>query len=296
MKISMINSTRKGHFSIEQSLSMLRDAGFDGVDFQIFGEAQDALCRPDFEDYYAKLGAYARDIGLEISQTHAPFPTYVADKSDAENEEIFDSVRRAIVASGKLGTKYVVVHPPVLRGRKYDELKAENRAFGLDFYNRLAPVAKAAGVKIAIENMWTYDTDFEHICPTTLSHAEELAEWCDALGREQFTVCLDIGHCPLTHDDPAKAIRILGERLEVLHVHDVDGHHDLHTAPFFGKIRWEEVCQALADIDYRGVLNLESSMFVRADFPGEVYQAALNLQASIARYLADEVERRKCKR
>lgn len=295
MKISTTNATRNRFFTIPESLKMLKDAGFDGVDFQIFNEVQENLYRQDYETYFTELGNYAKSIGLEIAQTHAPFPTYVASKSEAENEAIFDSVRRAIIASGKLGAKYVVVHPPMFPERKYDLLKKENREFGLAFYRRLEPAAKEAGVKIAIENMWNYDSDYRHICPTTISHADELCEWCDALG-EQFVVCLDIGHCLLTKDHPADAIRMLGDRLQVLHVHDVDFVDDLHTAPFFGKIHWPEICQALADIQYNGVFNMESQNFVGGSFPNEIFGESLKFQASIARYLANDVENRKANR
>ncbi len=294
MKISLTNSPRKV-FSIEESLKMLKDAGFDGVDFQIFWEAQDALSKPDYLAFFEKLGNYAKEIGLDIAQTHAPYPSYVAEKSDEENEEIFQTIAKAVLASGKLGSKYVIVHPPVFPERKYDRLKEENREYGLNFYKRLEPYAKEAGVKICIENMWSFDWDYNHICPTTLSHAEELAEWCDTLGREHFAVCLDIGHAPLYGDDPAEMICILGDRLETLHVHDVDGIHDLHTVPFLGIIHWDNVCQALADIDYKGVFNLESCAFVREPFPNEIFQDALNFQAKVARWLADDVERRKQK-
>ena len=292
MKTSITNFTRDG-ISIEESLKMLKAAGFDGADFQIFGEAQETLSQPNYEEIFEKWGAYAREIGLEIAQTHAPYPSYVAEKSDEENEEIFQSIAKAIIASGKLGSKYIIVHPPVFPERKYDRLKAENREYGLNFYRRLEPYAKQAGVKIAIENMWNFDWDRNRICPTTLSHAEELAEWCDALGHEHFCVCLDIGHCELTHDDPDEAIRILGDRLETLHVHDVDGIHDLHTAPFFGCVRWDDVCQALADIDYKGVFSLESCVFAKGYFPQELFFDTVVLQAKIARFLADDVEKRK---
>ena len=297
MKTSLTNSQRKV-YSIEESLRMLKDAGFDGVDFQIFGEAQEALDRPDYLEFFEKIGNYAKEIGLEIAQTHSPYPSYVEEKSDEENEEIFRTIAKAVLASGKLGSKYVIVHPPVFPERKYDRLKEENREYGINFYKRLEPYAKEAGVKICIENMWNYDwNDWNdrHICPTTLSHAEELIDWCDTLGREHFAVCLDIGHALLYTENPAEMIRKLGDRLETLHVHDVDGQRDLHTAPYFGLIQWDEVCQALADINYQGVFNLESCVFVRDNFPNELFQDALTFQAKIARYLADDVEKRKQK-
>ncbi|MBQ8005797.1 MAG: hypothetical protein IJ303_05755 [Clostridia bacterium] len=46
-----------------------------------------------------------------------------------------------------------------------------------------------------------------------------------------------------------KMIDVLGkDRLKALHVHDVDGHSDLHTLPFFSKIDWNSILKALRGI------------------------------------------------
>ena len=49
--------------------------------------------------------------------------------------------------------------------------------------------------------------------------------------------------------------RELGDYIGCLHVHDNDGIHDLHQAPYSGVIDWKEVMQALKDINYQGVFN-----------------------------------------
>ena len=115
------------------------------------------------------------------------------------------------------------------------------------------------GVKIALENMWGHSqVDSAKIVPNVCSYGRDLADYYDALDPKYFTVCLDIGHCGLVGQSADNAIRELGHsRLHALHVHDTDHVLDLHTLPFQGKINWETVCKALAEIDYDGDFTYE---------------------------------------
>lgn len=300
MKTSIMQ-TGINHFGLSGSMKMIRDAGFDGVDYQLaYEESLLILQKEDFEQFFKQSKEYADEIGLEISQVHAPYPSWVAHNTDEDNEKIIDNIQRAIVATGILGSKYLVVHPPVMPQRRFNDFKAENQELGIRFYERLKPLAKKTGIKIALENMWNYDEKQKDICPTTLSTPEELMEWNDILGREQFTVCLDIGHSALTDPNPAEVIRKLGDYIELLHVHDVDGKSDLHATPLLVKhdwkggpvIVWDDICQALADINYQGVLNFESYLFGQ-DVPVSVMQDGFNLQAKLARFLANQIEKKK---
>ena len=82
--------------------------------------------------------------------------------------------------------------------------------------------------------------------------------YIDTLGNDLFVACLDAGHALLTYDSPARMAKVLGSRLKVLHVHDVDGIDDLHTVPYLGNNDWPEFCQALKEIGYKGTFNFET--------------------------------------
>ena len=142
----------------------------------------------------------------------------------------------------------------------------------VDFYKSLAPYAKKCGVKIAIENMWQTHPVSRHITDDILADPSDLVRMYDTLADpEAFTICLDLGHVALCGREPDAAIRTIGnERLGALHVHDVDYVSDLHTLPGVSKINWNNVCKALADINYRGSFNLEADSFFLG-FPDNMF-------------------------
>ena len=60
-------------------------------------------------------------------------------------------------------------------------------------------------------------------------------------------------------ETPAEALRKYSDIIKVLHVHDNNGRHDDHFAPFFGTIDWKDFSRALKESCFEGVLSLECS-------------------------------------
>ena len=89
----------------------------------------------------------------------------------------------------------------------------------------------------------------------------------------------------LVGENPQDAIRILGkERLKALHIHDVDYRADTHTIPYTMKIQWEEVLQALKDIEYDGDFTFETVNFFKG-FPIELLQEANDFLCKVGRHM-----------
>ena len=86
-------------------------------------------------------------------------------------------------------------------------------------------------------------------------------------------------------------MRLLGDRLKVLHVHDNDGKNDQHRAPFTGTIDWEDFTSALAETGFRGVMSLES-MFDEKQ-PKEAVSRVLNGFYRDGVRLAEAVEQKR---
>jgi sugar phosphate isomerase/epimerase len=106
-----------------------------------------------------------------------------------------------------------------------------------------------------------------------------------ALDPEWFTVCLDIGHIGLVGDYEKDTILALGaEKLTCVHVHDNDYLHDLHIAPFTGKLPWNDICSAFAQIGYNGDLTLEADQFL-SKIPRALYPSALRFMHDAGREL-----------
>jgi hypothetical protein len=137
-------------------------------------------------------------------------------------------------------------------------------------------------IKIAIENIGYH---------SVTSSPERLNRLFDTLDNPVFTVCFDVGHCLFQNVDPGEAIRKIGARLVdgCTHVHDNFGDTDAHTLPYYGKVDWEEVMKALAEIGYRGELNYEASNFIK-DVPTDLYVDGLIYMAKVGRYLISRFE------
>ena len=61
--------------------------------------------------------------------------------------------------------------------------------------------------------------------------------------------------------DVSEAVRMIGkDNLYTLHVHDNDGKRDLHQLPHTGVINWDNFKISLKDINYSGVLSLETAI------------------------------------
>jgi len=246
-------------FGHERAIEIIADSGFDAIDLSLFDMKKDdsVFMQDDYREYVIKLKSLAEGRGLFFNQAHAPFPCSKDDET--YNAMIFDRIVRSIEIAGLIGAKCIIVHP--MHHLPYAEHAEELKAMNMEFYRRLAPHAKKAGVKIALENMWQRNPETKEIIVSACSRTKEFADWIDTLNDDCFTACLDLGHCGLYGFDAAESIKGLGHRLGALHVHDNDYQSDAHTAPYLGKMHWDTICDALAKSGYSGELTLEADNF-----------------------------------
>ena len=98
------------------------------------------------------------------------------------------------------------------------------------------------------------------------------------------------GSVALCNREPEDAVRIIGhDRLGSLHVHDVDYLDDLHTLPGCGKINWDSVCRALAEVGYKGSFNLEADNFYLG-FLGDHFDLCAKFMADATKIYADKID------
>ena len=265
-------------YGIKNMFDVLAKAGFEGIDFN--NDVAEYCTTEHDEEFYRSLGKYAASRGVAICQAHAPFPSsYVEeDKSAKRFEEIVQGIKNAAY----LGAPMIVVHPCVHLDFAVEGNPEILFEYNLNFYKKLIPVARECGIKIAIENIGRV---------SITSTPERLNKLFDTLNDPVFTVCFDVGHCLLQGVDPAEAIRAIGHRLVdgCTHVHDNNGDRDTHTLPYYGKVEWESVMKALADIDYAGDLNYEASAFIK-DIPVALYEDGLTYMAKVGKYLIERFE------
>ena len=146
-------------------------------------------------------------------------------------------------------------------------------------------LAKEYGIKIALENMFQREVKRKILGADTCSHPAEFIRYLDTLDDEHFVACLDLGHCGVVGLEAQDCIRALGhERLHALHVHDNDYTKDMHMLPGLGKMDWEEIMKALAEIRYDGEFTYEADRFF-ISMPQEMMPNAVRLMVDMGRYL-----------
>ncbi len=274
------------------AVHLLANAGFDAYDFSMFDSSES---NPVFGDnwkvHLQTVKDTAAERGIVCNQAHAPFPSLDVDtpKNAEYNRTIYDKLVRAIQSAGYLGAKVIVVHP--IQHLPFRDNEAYLKDMNMDFYRSLAPVAKAAGVKIALENMWQRDKKRHYIIDSTCASPQSFCDYLDTLGDDCFTACLDLGHCALCGYEAAELIRGLGHaRLGALHVHDNDCLKDQHTVPYCGRTDWDSVCDALSEINYTGDFTFEAGAFL-SGIPTDFLPEAASYLCHLGRYLINKIKR-----
>jgi sugar phosphate isomerase/epimerase len=95
-----------------------------------------------------------------------------------------------------------------------------------------------------------------------------------------------------TGDTPAGAIRKLGSQVKLIHAHEVDGKHDNHSAPYdFDKpMDWNDIADALREVNYEGTLNFEIGGYYYNRFPEELVFESLRHVAAIGEQMIARIE------
>lgn len=195
--------------------------------------------------------------GLAYS-VHAPFRRLdIASASRSLAAATEKLCSRSIEVAGEVGAEVVVVHPCMISSGEWDTLGGRDRAAlkerELEAFRRLQKKARAAGVRIAVENMPRH---------RAARHISWLTELLGGLEPGVVGATVDVGHAQTCGIPPGMLLRELGTRVIHLHVHDNSGEGDQHRAVGEGSIDWRQVVEALVELDYQGLvadeaLNLE---------------------------------------
>ena len=245
------------------------------------------LNQPVYLEHVIEVKKIVESYGKYFNQAHAPFPSFKVGE-DTYNTVILEKIKRSIEIAGTLGAKNIVIHPTY-----YGKDSKRNLELNAEFYNNLIPLCKEYNIKIACENMFGRDRRRHCIIPNICSVGEEFKAMMDMLDPRYFTACVDIGHAGLVGTTAPEMLRTLGhDNVGCLHVHDNDYLEDRHCPPYFFDLDWEEITQALAEIDYKGDLTFESDDFL-VNFPEEVFPAAYKLLHDIGRSLIKKIESKK---
>ena len=94
-----------------------------------------------------------------------------------------------------------------------------------------------------------------------LTQYQKLKERVD---HQMFALTLDVGHAFLTEDDsPADCIRSFGPAIKNIHLEDMKTGHHRHLQFGEGELEFPAVFEALKEINYAGLINVELSRHSR---------------------------------
>ena len=304
MKLSISTRYLEARFGYRKAFAMIKDAGFDALDYNIDDRCATAedffstnayqMSEDELRRYYTEMYEYIHSIGLYVGQTHAVFGT----PGYANHPDLYLAVtRKNILQAHLLHCRHIVIHPIKTAGRIYDMEADACRARNLDFFRSLLPDLEKYDVKIGIENMWAFDKE-KKIHASVCSHPEEILSLIDELGEEHFCSCPDLGHFALTGNDTGDtvggALRKLGATVEIIHAHEVKEHEDSHNIPYsFGSMDWDDIVDALHDIHYKGTLNFEIGPKYFENIPDEEIPQALRRLATIGKHMIERFENTK---
>ena len=253
-------------FDWEKALELTAQAGFDAMDISLFelthGE-ENPFWGEEGIAYATSLRKKAESLGIRINQAHAPFRMDMKLWLEGDREEILRLLHQSIRVATACGCSNIIIHP-VHTMNYLNSDPAWVKEVNVEYYSLLAPVAKEAGIRIAIENMWQRNRYTKYIVSSVCASPWEHAAYVDACNAIEpvFTACLDVGHSVLVGVDPALAIRVLGDRLGCLHVHDVDGKNDNHTCPGTLAVDFPAIVEALREVGYTGEFTLEAMCYL----------------------------------
>ena len=202
-------------------------------------------------DYdYAKAGKLIKDHGLGVDVVAAMGPDrdlIHPDESIQDNGVAY--VRHCIEAAHTLGAETLAGPLYSAVGRTW-QMTAEERARDTDLLvsqlKSLAEYAGDQGVTLCLEPLNRFETSFINL-------ASQVIEVVDRVDHPACQAMLDTFHMNIEEKSLGDAIRAVGPRLRHFHACEND-----RGTPGMGNVTWDDVAQALKDINYDGPVIIES--------------------------------------
>ncbi len=288
MKISAMTGayySKRGSKELQGAIPAIRryrNLGFDTLDLTLtyIGRDEGEFSHDDWRERAYALKEEADRIGIKFHQAHLPFRTMKFNHADENAVALLsEATLRACEIAGICGVKWAVVHP-VEKLNVPAEFIDQHTAYNQEIYGPVIELAAKYGMGIAFENVAV----MAGVRPRFGCTVTDLKALCAAFPQSSVGICWDFGHANMMYgDSQVIAIRQLGDWLKATHFADNYGLRDDHLLPFVGSIKWEEILEALADIDYHGNMVPENVFLTR--MPDELRDSAIRLQVEICEYI-----------
>jgi L-ribulose-5-phosphate 3-epimerase len=213
----------------------VHDAGFAGI------EPMSHMTQAEVLDAFHATGLKAASV---CCSTHWKLP--LSDPSADVRKHGLDGLMQALRDAKAYGATSVLLVPAVVNKQvSYDEAYKRSQTE----IRKALPLAQELGVKIAIENVWNL----------FLLSPLEAARYIDEFESPAIGWHFDVGNV-VTYGFPEQWIRILGKRIQKLHIkeysrakRDKTGPSSGFDVPFLaGDNNWPAVMAALDEVGYTG--------------------------------------------
>ena len=273
-KVSIATGALQNKYGHREAIKIAADIGADAIDFDLslgcfnadnknslFAKSDDEII-----SYFTDLGNYARELGIEIGQTHGRITGMYPPEQVKENENLFKNARIDCMATKALGANITIMHDitTIFWGPDADPKAMRDGNFAM--FTEYLKYAKKYGVKLATE---TFGDAPNFGCVDFFGDIDEFLMTYNRIcavddNADYMGICADTGHSNKAtrfgNPSPADVIRMCGKNLIALHLNDNDTFTDQHKIPKTGTIDWDDVFDALDEIGYTGNYNMEVSL------------------------------------
>ena len=234
----------------EAAISFAAKLGYQEIDLSL---NTPLLTKEGWEKEIERRVGIVLEAGLSVRYMHLPYDYPAADDEEGW-KRLSEATMNGLAAMKGHDVKCAAIHPRSYMTDKYDG-DEEYRAARL-FLMPFSEEAHRLGLKLCIENMRGAGQSAPQRIRRFGMDTDVLICLADSLDEK---ICWDTGHAFISLQDQKKSLQKIGGRLSLVHINDNFGEDDIHLAPYFGRLPWDDVMRTLAEIRYQGSLDMEVS-------------------------------------
>ena len=225
---------------LKENLQAVKDAGFYSIELAINGLWKKSAIS-DYLDSFKDLVALVKSYGLVIESVHMPFGTLVdLDFTAPIEEQRVSALKHAVLICEKLkdaNAHHFTLHPGLRPTPEDRDIRISQ------LIKSMNEIVKMTDAKICVENM-TNDS--------LLNTSEEAKR---VLDNSPMEMVIDLNH--MLKETPQNYLKVVGKRVQGLHVSDRTAEKECHYLPGKGILDYQDIIKTLDQIGYDGVFNYE---------------------------------------